>query len=174
MAVSGRAAVSCRSARLPTITPGCARNPRGRAARHGRRTCLPVNTYDLGADCYDTRSGAIVYWDEESLAEGPGDAVWNRAFRPVADSLAAYLEAWLATRPPRHGRYVGAAQVGMPEAAGDIDMATVEHLRRSIAILGEQSATERAAFGLPETGWEEALCELIGVDPGVYLKLARA
>ncbi len=153
---------------------GLCAEPQGQGGQIWPVHLLPVNTYDLGADCYDTRTGAIVYWDEESLAGGPDDAVWHRAFRPAAESLAGYLESWLATAPPRNGRYVAAAEAGFPGLAGDIDMATVEHLRRSLAIVGGQSAAERAAIGLPETGWEEAMCELIGVDPAIYLKLARA
>jgi len=134
---------------------------------------VPFNLYDLGCDCYDVISGEIVYWDEGSLAEGPDERVWSRSFKATADSLSAYFESWLGTPPPNNERFVSGPDVGLDDGAGTIDMFVIEHLQRSIEIMGSQSAEERSIWGLPEIGWEDALCEMNGIDPKVYRELAK-
>lgn len=134
---------------------------------------LPFNLHDIGCDCYDIKSGEIIYWDEESLVEGPSNRIWKSSFKKTADSLSAYLENWLAKAPPKNERFVSAVEAGFSEAVNEIDMHMVEHLRRSIDVLRTQTAEERSKWGLPEVGWEEALCEMQGLDPMVYLEMIK-
>lgn len=57
---------------------------------------LPITRFDQGHDCIDLASGRMVYWDEEELADGGSDEVWQRSFKKDEPSLAAWLERWLA------------------------------------------------------------------------------
>ena len=57
---------------------------------------LPLVRMEPSFDCIDTRSGAIVAWDVEELAEGSSNAHWERSFKPAAPDLGSYLEEWLA------------------------------------------------------------------------------
>lgn len=134
---------------------------------------LPFNRYDLCCDCYSVANGEIVSWDEEMLLDGLGDGVWNGSFKKIADSLSAYLEAWLQTSPPKSfERYVKAADVGFPDSDVVIDMLIVDDLRRSIETLRE-SSENREVWDLPEEGWEEKLCKARGLDPKIYLEMIR-
>ena len=134
---------------------------------------LPFNRYDLGCDCYDIESGEIVFWDEESLADGPDDSVWKNAFKTTAPGLSDYFKAWLDTAPPgSNERYVAAADVGFPDSDVMIDMMTVNHLRRSIEDF-RQSPETLELFGLPKQGWEIELCNIQGLDPEIYLEMIK-
>lgn len=114
---------------------------------------LPIGLADPGVDCYDLGSGQIVYWDEESLADGPADRIWQRSFKNQAESLAAWFEAWLA-RP--------AAADLASQAADDAGLA---HLRTTLPVLRAMTVEERAAVGITGDDWEESLCRRLGVDP---------
>jgi len=57
---------------------------------------LPLVRMEPSFDCMDTRTGAIVAWDVEELAEGSSNAHWERSFKPEAPNLESYLEEWLA------------------------------------------------------------------------------
>jgi len=148
-------------------------DPPGEGGQPWPAQLLPINRYDLCCDCYDVKSGAIVFWDEEALLEGPSDRVWEGSFKPAAASLSAYLETWLGTAPPKtNERYVKAADLGFPDSDITVDMWTVDSLRKSYEIL-LQSPETKDQWGLPETGWEEALCEARGLDPEIYLDLIK-
>ncbi|NNE83749.1 MAG: hypothetical protein HKN28_07240 [Alphaproteobacteria bacterium] len=134
---------------------------------------MPFNRYDLGCDCYNVNSGEIIFWDEETLLNGPSEGVWKSSFKNNARSLSAYLEAWLETAPPKSNeRYVAAVDAGIPDSDVVIDMRTVDHLRRSIEIL-RQSPEHLKTYGLPEEGWEEELCKAQGLDPKIYLEMIK-
>ena len=45
-------------------------------------------------------AGAVIAWDPEDLDEQTSDRRWQRSFAPVARSLAAWLEAWVASEEP--------------------------------------------------------------------------
>lgn len=146
-------------------------SPPGEGGQPWPAHLLPFNRHDLCCDCYDTKTGKIVFWDEEMLLDGPGDAVWQRSFRAAAETLAAYFEAWLAAPPQASDRrYVNAADAGFPGSDVIIDMWTVKDLRNSIDIL-RQSPENLSKWGLPEQGWEAELCKARGLDPDIYLKL---
>lgn len=148
-------------------------NPPGEGGQPWPAHLLPFNRYDLCCDCYNVTTGEIVFWDEETLLDGPSDGVWKRSFKKTADSLSAYLEAWLETAPPKSNeRYVKAADVGFPDSDVVIDMWTVNHLRRSIETV-RQSPEHREACALPEEGWEEELCKAQGLDPEIYLEMIK-
>jgi hypothetical protein len=117
------------------------------------RQLLPIGLSAPGVDCYGLGSGHIVYWDEESLAAGPDDRIWERWFKNQADGLAAWLEAWLACP---------AAADLVSQAA---DEAGLAHLRTALPVLRAMTAGEREAVGITGDDWEESLCRRFGVDP---------
>ncbi len=148
-------------------------NPPGEGGQPWPAHLLPFNRYDLCCDCYNVKTGEIVFWDEETLLDGLSDSVWKGSFKKAARSLSAYLEAWLETAPPKSNeRYVNAADVGIPDSDVVIEMWTINHLRRSIEML-RQSPENRRMCGLPKKGWEEELCKAQGLDPKVYLKMIK-
>jgi hypothetical protein len=148
-------------------------NPPGEGGQPWPAHLLPFNRYDLCCNCYDVKTGEIVFWDEETLLDGPSDRVWKGSFKKTDHSLSAYLEAWLETAPPRSNeRYVSAADAGFPDSDVVIDMRIVDDLRRSIDVL-RQSPEARKMWDLPEEGWEEELCKARDIDPKVYLEMIK-
>ncbi|HSM41585.1 MAG TPA: SMI1/KNR4 family protein [Afifellaceae bacterium] len=119
---------------------------------------LPINLSEPGADCYDLKTGEIVYWDEESLADGDddrsGDRIWKRSFRAEARSLADWLEAWLA-KPTAAER----ERQMMREGA-------LNHLRKVLPEIRKMTQEEREEVGLGGDDWETEMCRRMGVDPG--------
>lgn len=113
---------------------------------------LPINLTDPGADCYDLKSGKIVLWDVETLADGPDDETWRRSFRIVAKSLDAWLEEWLS-RPPL-----------AETQSQEMEKILLDGLKSAIADLRAKSPEERAEMGLPEEGWEEVMFGHLGID----------
>ncbi len=105
-----------------------------------------------GHDCVDIENGKIIYGDEESLADGPSDRVWKRSFRPDALGLAAWFERWLETQSSEE-HFQEQMKAGMNAA-----------LTASLKYWRARTPEERAAFGLPEEGWEEALFGHLGID----------
>jgi hypothetical protein len=115
---------------------------------------LPLVDGEPGYDCLDLDSGEVIRWDPEEI-DSYSDAAWKRSFKPVAASLADWLEDWL----------------GRP-SAGDRLAAQQERWRsegRSMAAEGmvnfyaKKTPEERAAMGLPEVGWEEELLRRNGL-----------
>jgi hypothetical protein len=113
---------------------------------------LPFTATDPGHDCIDVESGAIVFWDEEALADGDSDAIWKRSFKPDATSLAAWLERWVGAPTPEE-KMRSMMENGMRSSL----KASLDHWRA-------KSPAERAAFGLPEVGWERTLFGHLGID----------
>jgi hypothetical protein len=115
---------------------------------------LPINLSEPGADCYNLKTGEIVYWDEESLADGPDDRTWQQSFRAEAKSLADWLEAWL----------------GKPTAAERerqmMREASLTHLRKVLPELRRMTPGERAEMGIEGDDWEAEMCRRMGVEPG--------
>ncbi len=64
---------------------------------------LPLSGADWDLIAIDRESGALVYFDAEELAEGEPDD-WSRAFKPEAESLAAWLAKWLGAPTPAEER----------------------------------------------------------------------
>ena len=62
---------------------------------------LPIVRMEPAFDCIDRESGEIVAWDVEELAEGSSNRHWEKSFKPVADSLEAYLVEWLEPPAPQ-------------------------------------------------------------------------
>ena len=128
-------------------------DPPGEGGQAWPENLLPIGLTQPGADCYDVRSGRIVLWDEESLAAGSSDRIWEGSFRCQAESLSAWLEDWLA-RP--------AAADLADQAASE---AALSHLRATLPILRGMTAEEREAVGISGDDWEATLCRRLGVDP---------
>ena len=113
---------------------------------------LPVGLTAPGADCYDIRSGRIAYWDGEPPADPPDGQGWDDSFRTEADSLEAWLEAWLA-KPPF-----------AEQQKEQIEAALLDNMRTTLAHWRAMSPEERAEYGLSEEGWEEELFGHLGID----------
>ncbi len=127
-------------------------NPQGPRGQEWPQHLLPFTRTEPNLDCIDLRTGAIVLWDAEELADGVSDKVWKRSFRPDAADLAAWFARWLDTKSPAQQ---------MQDMMQD---AMLDGLRQSLAYWRAKTPEERADFGLPETGWEEALFGHLGID----------
>jgi hypothetical protein len=103
-------------------------------------------------DCYDLESGQILFWDEESLADGASDEVWKRSFKIIAATLSDWLETWLESPSQEEADRVA------------MEGHLMEGLRSSLEHWRSLTPAERAQMGLPETGWEKALFGHLGVD----------
>jgi len=116
---------------------------------------LPIIPIDTGEACYDLKTGKIICWDQEELVdEDSEDEAWDRSFTAWANSLADWLQTWLAKRP--------ASEVWAEQQKNS----QIEIVRTSLKHLGEMTAEERSSkFGLPDEGWEEQICRNHGVDP---------
>jgi hypothetical protein len=119
-------------------------DPPGEGGQEWPGHLLPINLSEPGSDCYDRVWGRILCWDEESLADGPGDDVWERSFRIQADSLSAWLEGWLSS-PPMGGKL-----------SRDMEALALEGLRRSLAYWRAMTPEQRVEMGLPEEGWKRS------------------
>ncbi len=106
---------------------------------------VPVVRHDLGVDAVDASSGRVLAWDPESLTERSGGPGWRRTFREIATSVEAWLEAWVGARTPAEVR------------AAQMDAYRREQARASRAHIAGLTPEERAAMGLPETGWERVV-----------------
>lgn len=126
--------------------------PQGEGGQMWPDHLLPLGPWEPGADCYDLESGRIVYWDEEVLAEGPGDEIWEASFAAVAESLAAWLQAWISAQPLAEKHEQDMADFKLAE------------IKRSLGYWRSMTPEQRADYGLPEDGWEEALFGHLGVD----------
>ena len=60
---------------------------------------LPINGADWDLVSIDRVSGRLVYFDVEEIEEDEPDS-WQKAFRPEAESLAAWLAKWLDEPTP--------------------------------------------------------------------------
>lgn len=127
-------------------------NPPGWRGQTWPAQLLPFTGTEPGNDCIDIGTGEIIYWDEEELADGPSDKVWRRSFKPDAPDLGAWLERWVGKPSPEE------AQRAMMENA------MLSSLRPTIAYWRAKTPEERKAFGLPETGWEQAMFGHLGID----------
>jgi hypothetical protein len=126
--------------------------PPGRRGQKWPAHLLPITHTDPGHDCFDLASGEIIFWDEEELAVDGSDKVWRQSFKEDAPDLAAWLDRWLGTPSPE-------------ERTKDlIQKAQLDAIRQSLANWRAKTPAERAAFGLPETGWEEKLFGHLGID----------
>ena len=115
---------------------------------------LPIIPVDMGEACYDLETGKIICWDQEELVdEDSEDAAWDRSFTPWADSLAEWLERWLAKTPMSE------------QLAAQHESNLLDNARNSIEFCRDMTAEERADMGLPEEGWEAQICRNHGVDP---------
>jgi SMI1 / KNR4 family (SUKH-1) len=113
---------------------------------------LPITRNDPGHDCVDVNSGEVVFWDEEELASGSSDKVWKRSFKPDAPGLGDWFHRWLDTPSPEQ------------RTKDLMQQAMLDAVRQSLAHWRAKTPEERAVFGLPETGWEEALFGHLGID----------
>lgn len=113
---------------------------------------LPIGLAEPGTECYDLRSGRIVYAELDGAVDRRGNEKWTYSFRTEADSLQAWLEAWLSIPP--------LAQ----QLKQQMEESLTENIRTTLAYWRAKSPQERAEFGLPEEGWEQALFGHLGVD----------
>lgn len=113
---------------------------------------LPFTRTRPGHDCIDLKSGEIIIWDEEELADGGSDKVWKRSFKKDTPTLHKWFERWLRTSSPAQ-QMQDMMQKGMQDS-----------IRQSLQYWRAMTPAQRAAYGLPETGWEETLFGHLGID----------
>lgn len=73
-------------------------HPPGERGQTWPADLLPFTLTGPGADCYNRQTSEITLWDEESLADGPSDKVWNRSFKKGCAQPERMARA-LARRP---------------------------------------------------------------------------
>lgn len=117
---------------------------------------VPIVDYNGVYACTDasTPAGRMVEFDFEELDDDGPDGGWSHAFREVAPSLEAWLDAWLEAPSPGQKRAAlhAAAFSGVPE--------------ETRAYWASMTSEERADHGLPEVGWGRALFgDAWGDDP---------
>jgi hypothetical protein len=113
---------------------------------------VPLLRYDIGVDAVEASSGRMIAWDPETLTERSGGPGWFRTFSELAPSFEAWLDGWVGSKTPDE-RAAEAARAAMRE-----------HARISREYLAALSPGERAAMGLPETGWEAVVWGGLGLD----------
>ena len=131
---------------------GLIETPPGRRGQKWPTQLLPITSNDPGHDCIDVNTGEVIFWDEEILADGASDKVWKRSFKLDAPDLGNWFERWLDTPSPEK------------RTKDLIQQAMLDGIRQSLAHWRAKTPEERAAFGLPEAGWEEALFGHLGID----------
>lgn len=129
--------------------------PRGREWPAG---LLPVVEVDPGWDCVEAATGRVIAWDPEELTERSSEERFRRSFSVEHPSVEAWLEAWLGSRTHAEEHAAMMAELMSPESQ-------VRQAREARAAIGRMTPAERAAMGLPETGWEEVVWGGIGWDP---------
>jgi hypothetical protein len=114
---------------------------------------LPLVAVEAGHACLDAATGRIHESDfDEVGGEDDGEVSFGLVIREVAPSLAAWLTVWLdAPAPPSHGATVHGSMIQMA--------------RDSRARIAAMTPEQRAAMGLPETGWEQAVWGGLGLEP---------
>jgi hypothetical protein len=108
---------------------------------------LPLVDDNPVLDCLDAsrEQGAVITWDPEELSERAGDRAWRRSFSERAPSLEAWLAGWLDVNNP---------QVDMQAMMRESMAASIRQTR---AYFDAMTPDERAAYGLPEVGWEREM-----------------
>ena len=125
---------------------------------------LPVTGEDWDLTCIDMKSGRMVGFDIEEIDYGG----WKKCFPDEAESLDAWLGAWLKTPTAEERAALRAQREAEPRYLTDEDYKAYEEdhpeyaewQRRAEAF--SMTPEERAAIGLPEVGWEEKVFE--GLD----------
>ncbi len=119
---------------------------------------VPLIDYGGTFACVDatTADGRIVDWDPDELDGRGPDGGWSRSFHEVAPSLAAWLERWLDAPAPADETAALMAQA----------MSTIPEVTRQY--WASMTPEQRAAYGLPATGWGRALFgKACGDDPRI-------
>lgn len=71
------------------------RESQSRGGQEWPANLVPLKRWDVGCDCVDLNTGAIVHWDEEQLAAGGSDAIWQRSFKVRYPDVEGWLGEWL-------------------------------------------------------------------------------
>lgn len=98
---------------------------------------LPVVDHDPSLDCVECRTGRVLSWDPQELAEWSTPRSWRRSFSEVAPTVEAWLGEWVTseTLAERQARVLREVQEQM----------------RSL------TSEERRARGMPDVDWDEVL-----------------
>lgn len=123
------------------------REPAGPQNQLWPANLLPLVDAEPGYDCIDLDTGAIVAWDPEEL-DSYSNVAWKKSFKPVAPSLALWLQDWL-DRPTAGER--------MQQHGADANNSAMNSHLRYMLEFYEKNPEKRAEHGLPELGWEDEL-----------------
>ena len=152
-------------AKYREMTPG----PIGEGGQLWPAKLLPLTGSDWDLLSIDRDSGALVFFDVDEL-EGRSDRAWKRAFKREHDGLEAWLTRWV-DKPrlqPRRNRPRKPKQYSDDELV-QWEADNPEFIRR--AAIFRMTAAERAAIGLPATGWQEKVWE--GFDFATVRRVRR-
>jgi hypothetical protein len=94
----------------------------------------------------------VIAWDPEELTERSSEARFQRQFTELAPTVEARLTAWAGSKTQAEK---------MAEQLRDYQLKAARDARESI---GRMTPQQRAAMGLPETGWERVVWGGIGLD----------
>ena len=147
--------------------PGCGRwpsvvrdyrektsRPEGPVGEPWPAKLLPLCDSDPALSCLDLESGKIVDYDVQRMDhEGPGQ--WRRSFAPEADSLAAWLETWLA------------APDALSQFQQEERKAKARWARDAIRDFEAMSEEERAGHGLVGPDWRDEVRRRVGLPPAI-------
>jgi hypothetical protein len=114
---------------------------------------LPLVAVEAGHACLDVATGRMHESDfEEVVGDADGEVSFGLVIREIAPSLAAWLMAWLD------------APAASPQVA-TLPGSMIQTARESRARIAAMTPEQRAAMGLPETGWEQAVWGGLGLEP---------
>jgi hypothetical protein len=91
-------------------------------------------------------------WHPPTSGEEQDEVAFGLVFREIAPSLEVWLTTWLDAPP-------------MTPQVATLHSSMVEMARESRARIAAMTPEQRAAMGLPESGWEQVVWGGIGLEP---------
>jgi hypothetical protein len=114
---------------------------------------LPLVAVEAGHACLDAKTGRMHESDfDEVEGEEQDEVAFGLVFREIAPSLEVWLTTWLDAPP-------------MTPQVATLHSSMVEMARESRARIAAMTPEQRAAMGLPESGWEQVVWGGIGLEP---------
>ena len=122
----------------------CVREPIGPGGQRWPANLIPLFDQSPQLLCLDADTGRMICWDPEMIEDVEEGEDWDQSFVPEADSLAAVMEAWLAS----------------PTMTEQMDEARQQPFtvpQATIDFYAAMSPQERAEYGFEGEDWEEQL-----------------
>lgn len=122
----------------------CVREPIGPGGQLWPVNLLPLFEEPPQLLCLDTDSGRMICWDPERIEDVEQGSDWDQSFVPEADSLGAYMEAWLGSAT-------------MTEQMDQARQQPFTVPQATIDFYAAMSPEERAGYGFEGDDWKEQL-----------------